>query len=327
MSKAAPSRPNDLDTSTRLCALGHRLSLAWLWHGPSQVMTTTTAVSTRTAALHRREIAAGDRFAFGKNWQAFLASVDEPRICQAEASLQTMLRLPNLNGRTFLDIGCGSGLFSLAARRLGARVHSFDFDSDSVACAAELRRRYTGDDPDWTVEQGSVLDPDYMSAVGTYDVVYSWGVLHHTGRMWEAVAAACRPVGPTGLLFIALYNDLGSKSRRWRRIKRAYNQLPRLFRPLLTAATIAPEELKTLASRTLAGRPLDYFKLWTNPQGRGMNRWRDAVDWVGGYPYEVATPEAVFDFCRQRGFTLRNLKCGGVGLGCNEFVFERTSDF
>jgi 2-polyprenyl-3-methyl-5-hydroxy-6-metoxy-1,4-benzoquinol methylase len=287
------------------------------------VMSATTTIRT-TATLHRQEVAAGDRFEFGKNWQTFLRSVDEPRVAEAEASLLSMLRCQHLAGRGFLDIGCGSGLFSLAARRHGARVHSFDYDPDSVACARELRRRFTADDAEWTIEQGSVLDPEYMTALGTFDVVYSWGVLHHTGRMWDAVAAACRAVRPGGMLFIALYNDVGTKSRRWRRIKQIYNRLPRLLRPFLTAATIAPEEAKTLARLSLSGRPLDYLKLWTRPGRRGMNRWRDAVDWVGGYPYEVATPEAVFDFCRERGFTLKTLKCGGVGLGCNEFVFERT---
>jgi 2-polyprenyl-6-hydroxyphenyl methylase/3-demethylubiquinone-9 3-methyltransferase len=162
-----------------------------------------------------------------------------------------------------------------------------------------------------------------MAALGTFDVVYSWGVLHHTGHMWDAVNAACRAAGPGGMLFIALYNDLGTKSQRWRTIKKFYNRLPRALRPILTAATIAPEEAKALARLTMAGRPLDYVRLWTHHGDRGMNRWRDAVDWVGGYPYEVATPEAVFDFCRDRGFTLKSLRCGRVGLGCNEFVFNR----
>lgn len=287
-------------------------------------MSTSTAVQATTADLHRQEIAAGDRFAFGKNWQAFLRSIDEPRIREAGASLTTMLRGQRLAGRTFLDIGCGSGLFSLAARRQQARVHSFDFDGDSVACARELRRRYFPSDADWQIEQGSVLDREYMASLGSFDVVYSWGVLHHTGQMWNAVAAACGAVAPGGWLFIALYNDLGTKSDRWRQIKRVYNRLPRPFRPVLTAATIAPEEIKTAVRYTVTGRPLDYLKLWTGQGVRGMNRWRDAVDWVGGYPYEVATPEAVFEFCSARGFTLRTLKCGGVGLGCNEFVFERT---
>jgi 2-polyprenyl-3-methyl-5-hydroxy-6-metoxy-1,4-benzoquinol methylase len=300
------------------------MSLARLWHSEPQTMSATTTIQ-QTATLHRQEVAAGDRFEFGKNWQTFLRSVDEPRIAAAEASLLSMLRCENLAGRSFLDIGCGSGLFSLAARRQGARVHSFDYDTESVACTRELRRRFAADGAEWTIEQGSVLDREYMAALQTFDVVYSWGVLHHTGQMWDAVGAACRAVRPGGVLFIALYNDLGTKSERWRSIKRLYNRLPRPLRPLLTAATIAPDEVKTLARLTLSGRPIEYLKLWTHHGARGMNRWRDAVDWVGGYPYEVATPEAVFDFCRERGFALKSLKCGGAGLGCNEFVFDRTS--
>lgn len=282
-----------------------------------------TSDGLATRAAHRGEVERGDRFEFGRNWRQFLRIIDEPRIRRAEASLASMLREPALTGRTFLDIGSGSGLFSLAARRLGARVHSFDFDGDSVECGRELRRRYFPDDASWIVEQGSVLDREYMGRLGTFDVVYSWGVLHHTGRMWDAVDAACRAVSPGGKLFIALYNDLGSRSTRWRAIKRLYNRVPRRLQPLLTAVAMAPEEAKAVARAALRGRPLEYVREWSGYDDRGMNRWRDMVDWVGGYPYEVAKPEEVFEFCRARGFTLTALKCGGVGLGCNEFVFER----
>ena len=278
-----------------------------------------------TTTTFEQEIATGERFAFGKNWQRLLRIIDTRRIELAEQSLSTMLREPSLAGKRFLDIGSGSGLFSLAARRLGARVHSFDFDTDCVACAKELRRRYCEADLDWTIEQGSVLDESYLASLGTFDVVYSWGVLHHTGRMWDAIDAACRRVAPSGKLFIAIYNDLGSRTSRWRTIKKIWNQLPRPVRPLFTALAMAPSELRTLAAATLRGRPWSYFRLWTAYNDRGMDRWRDMVDWVGGYPYEVATPEEIFDFCRTRGFTLVNLRCGGVGLGCNEFVFERTA--
>jgi 2-polyprenyl-3-methyl-5-hydroxy-6-metoxy-1,4-benzoquinol methylase len=284
----------------------------------------TSEPSTAAVPSYQTEVARGERFAFGQNWQQFLRMIDNTRIEQARQSLSAMLREPTLAGRTFLDIGCGSGLFSLAARQLGARVHSFDFDADSVACAVELRRRYFPGDVSWTIEQGSVLDEAYLSSLGTFDIVYSWGVLHHTGRMWDAIDAACRRVAPDGKLFIALYNDLGSRTARWHTIKKTYNKLPAPVRPLFTGMVMAPEELKALARAVVKGRPLDYFKLWTAYNDRGMNRWRDMVDWVGGYPYEVATPEAVFEFCRQRGFALCNLHCGGVGLGCNEFVFERT---
>lgn len=269
------------------------------------------------------EIARGERFAFGKNWLQFLQKIDDTRIQQAEQSLAVMLRQPSLAGMRFLDIGCGSGLFSLAARRLGARVHSFDFDADSVACAVELRRRYCPDDQEWTIEQGSVLDEAYLASLGTFDVVYSWGVLHHTGRMWDGIDAACRRVAPPGKLFIAIYNDLGSRTRRWRAIKKTYNRLPSFVRPIFTGLVLAPGEMKAIARAAVTARPASYLRLWTAYNARGMSRWRDMVDWVGGYPYEVATPESIFEFCRARGFALINLRCGGVGLGCNEFVFER----
>lgn len=283
--------------------------------------TSEYAASNASAA----EVARGDRFAFGRNWQQFLNLIDEDRIRRAEAALAGMLRLPRLDGRTFLDVGCGSGLSSLAARRLGARVHSFDVDPQSVACTRELRRRFAPDDPDWTIEPGSALDPSYFERLGPYDIVYSWGVLHHTGRMWDGVDAACRAVAPGGRLFIALYNDLGSASTRWRWIKRTYNRLPAPVRPFWTAAAIAPGELKSMARAIATLRPGDYVRSWSGYNERGMNRWRDIVDWVGGYPYEVARPEEVFDFCQARGFTLLSMHCGGVGLGCNEFVFVRNA--
>src|SRR5213076_551237 len=130
------------------------------------------------------------RFAFGRNWARFLRHLNEDRILAAETSLCSMLELKSLEGKAFLDIGSGSGLFSLAARRLGARVHSFDYDSQSVACTSELKRRYFADDADWTIEEGSALDADYLKSLGTFDVVYSWGVLHHTGQMWQALENA-----------------------------------------------------------------------------------------------------------------------------------------
>ena len=276
---------------------------------------------------HANEIAQGQRFEFGKNWTRFLAVLNETRIAEAERSLRQMLDVEHLKGKSFLDIGSGSGLFSLAARRMGARVHSFDYDPQSVACTAELRRRYFTDDDSWTVEEGSALDADYLKSLGKFDVVYSWGVLHHTGQMWQALANAELPVARAGKLFIAIYNDTGSQSARWKWIKRTYNNLPELLKPPFALMAVAPMEIKAMLHSAITLQPAQYVRSWTQwDRKRGMSHWRDIVDWVGGYPYEVAKPEEIFDFYLKRGFTLIKLKCGGVGLGCNEFVFMRNRE-
>jgi SAM-dependent methyltransferase len=272
---------------------------------------------------HAREVAAGERFAFGANWRRFLGALTEERIVRAEQSLCALLAVESLAGRSFLDIGSGSGLFSLAARRLGARVFSFDYDPQSVACTAELRRRYFPHDGAWTIEAGSALNADYMHGLGQFQIVYSWGVLHHTGALWRALELAGGRVAPGGQFCLAIYNDMGNQSARWLRLKQLYNRLPSALRAPYTVAVMAPGELKAAASALLAGRPGDYWRLWRGGPARGMNRWRDMVDWVGGYPYEVAKPEEIFEFYRARGFSLTKLICGGVGLGCNEFVFRR----
>ena len=82
---------------------------------------------------HSQEIRQGERFEFGKNWSQFLSHLNDSRIAEAEQSLRNMLEVDDLCGKRFLDIGSGSGLFSLAARRLGASVYSFDYDPRSVA--------------------------------------------------------------------------------------------------------------------------------------------------------------------------------------------------
>jgi 2-polyprenyl-3-methyl-5-hydroxy-6-metoxy-1,4-benzoquinol methylase len=273
------------------------------------------------SATHAHEVAAGERFEFGENWARFLEHLDESRILGAEKSLCAMLGVENLEGRTFLDAGSGSGLFSLAAYRLGARVHSFDFDPQSFACTRKLRDQYGSAAREWKVEQASVLDRGYLGSLGQFDVVYSWGVLHHTGSMWDALGNVAPLVKPGGLLFVAIYNDQGTRSRRWTTVKRIYNKTPRPLRwavlwPTLLVS-LGPRMLKDL----LVLRP---FRQWREyGRDRGMSPWRDHVDWVGGYPFEVAKPEQIFEFYRDRGFEMTNLETAGGTVGCNQFVFLR----
>jgi len=274
---------------------------------------------------HATEVTKGERFRFGANWAQFLSVLNDERIELAEQSLCTMLGVNDLKGKRFLDIGSGSGLFSLVARRLGAVVHSFDYDPQSVACTAELKRRYYPDDTDWIIEQGSVLDKDYLQTLGQWDIVYSWGVLHHTGAMWQALENVIPSVHQRGTLFIAIYNHQRVMTPVWTWVKRTYNRLPLGLRWLV----LGPALIRLWGPRTvydlLRGKPFYTWRHYAEHSSRGMSAWRDVVDWVGGYPFEVAKPEEVFRFYLDRGFVLRNMVTCGGGLGCNEFVFARAS--
>lgn len=268
-----------------------------------------------------------DRFAFGENWRAFLDSMDDDRIEQAIKSLRRSLQVDDLKGQRFLDMGSGSGLFSLAANHLGADVVSVDFDPQSVACTQSLKDSYGNNSRSWDIHQGSVLDADMAEQLGVFDVVYSWGVLHHTGDMDRAMDLVSRRTSLSGLLFIAIYNDQGMASRRWLRIKQMYHRLPAGLRPFWVGSVAAVYEIKFAVARLASFRnPLPFAEWRSKKKDRGMSVWHDWVDWIGGLPFQVATPDQLINPLCKRGFCLQHIKTVGNGWGCNEYVFRRIND-
>lgn len=260
------------------------------------------------------------RFAFGKNWSQFLKNLTDDRIEEAKKSLVDKLGDDSLKGKVFLDIGSGSGLFSLAAYLLGAKVFSFDYDTDSVNCTQFLKEKYAPNSGNWSVQQGSVLDTDFLKQFDKVDILYSWGVLHHTGNMIKAFENVANIVKDDGKLFISIYNDQGGASRLWKKIKFFYNNGNCIKKFILLSLSFlrlwGPTFIKDLF------KYLNPFKTWQFYKvNRGMSPWHDVVDWVGGYPFEVAKPEEVFEFFKNKGFYLEKLKTCAGGLGCNEFVF------
>jgi len=258
------------------------------------------------------------RFGFGRNWAEFVETrLNERVIEDSRRHMAGMLRLDDFEGKVFLDIGCGSGIHSLAALRHGAaQVISFDYDPDSVATTKRVRS-LAGDPPNWEVFQASVLDAALMASLPKADIVYSWGVLHHTGDMWTAVRHAAIPLKPGGDFYIALYssdNYVDPPPAYWLEVKRRYNRAGPARRRLMewqyAWRTVLLPELRTGRNPLRAIR--DYGL-------RGMAFWTDVRDWLGGWPMDFASFAETQAFCRRElGLALVNVK---TGQGCTEYVF------
>jgi len=263
------------------------------------------------------------RFEFGKNWNSFLTLLDEDRIIDAEKSLNEMLNLNNLNHLTFLDIGSGSGLFSLAAKRLGATVTSFDYDKYSVNCTTELKNRFFNDDDGWIIYNESALNTPFMNSLGSFDIVYSWGVLHHTGAMWLGIENALQRVKPGGIIFLALYNDQGLKSHIWWIVKYFYNLLPKSINYIYAYFIGFITNLINILKYTFLLKPGIAIKsIVEKKKNRGMSLKYDLIDWIGGYPFEYVKYHILVNYFMARGFELERGR-EAKSLGCHELVFKK----
>lgn len=261
-------------------------------------------------------------FAFGENWKSYASKIGEEHIRTAEESLLDFLGGDSLAGKSFLDVGCGSGIFSYAAHRLGAReIVSFDADPDSVECCRFFHAR-AGRPEVWRIAHGSILDEDFISKLKRSSVVYAWGVLHHTGALWRALDRAASLVEPGGRLYIAVYNRKSGPfgSRFWLGVKRVYGASGRPIRRLFELFYMGA----FLLGRFLRGQnPLLVIRNYR--ERRGM-RWKtDVKDWLGGYPYEFASFHEVVEHMNRRhpDFRLSNSRRTN-GLGNNWFLFDRS---
>lgn len=266
--------------------------------------------------------AAEGRFEFGKNWTAFVKKDFSHERCEiAKSRLLEFTRLESLRGYRFLDAGCGSGIHSLAAATAGAdEVYSFDYDPNSVA-ATNLLKNHSSVTVPWKVEVGDVLSKEYLSRLGKWNFVYSWGVLHHTGSMWEAIANVQDLVEENGSFYLALYSkdaDFQPSKEFWLEIKQEYVRSKPLTRTMMgwwyVWRFVMGEQFSNIFA--FMKRAREYKKK------RGMSIMRDIHDWIGGWPMEYAGDQETVDLLEEKyGFELVNVD---IGQACSEFLFKKT---
>ncbi len=257
-------------------------------------------------------------FSFGKNWEQFVsANFSEERIEIARQHLLNFLEIKDLEGKHFLDIGSGSGIHSLAAFKSAAqRIVSFDVDPYSVATTKKIHQMY-GSPANWQIAHGSILDDNFIRAFEPADIVYSWGVLHHTGNLWRAVSNAATFLKPGSIFYIAIY-DKTPDTPYWTDIKKKYNRTGRPGKKLMELSYVWRTFFRT-ASPSRIRKSIMYISNYKT--SRGMEFWTDVKDWLGGWPYEPATLEEMCAFCEGTlGLERMKVKTGEANI---EYLFKK----
>ena len=265
----------------------------------------------------KEELESGSRFAFGKNWKDFLSTVTESELNKAATDIKTWLNTNDLTGKRVIDIGSGSGIHSYVFYSMGANeLVSFDYDDDSVEATKKVWEN-SGSPSNWKVMQGSILDREFVKSLGVFDIVYSWGVLHHTGEMWKAIENAISLITPGGIFWISIYQK-GPGYTKALKLKKKYNKSSVFGKKIMIYSRIG----RMMAGRILRGR--NPFK-WNQRTTRGMNVYNDLVDWLGGLPYEVASTEEITKFCTTKGLELKEILARPEGA-CSIYLFSKTKN-
>lgn len=263
----------------------------------------------------------GKSFSFGANWERFIKSNFSPeRVKITLEYLLTFLGLDNLEGKYFLDIGCGSGLHSLAAYEAKAkRLVSIDVDPLSIKTTM-LLRDFKGNPGNWQILEASILDEQMITKIDAADIVYSWGVLHHTGNLWKAIQNASRLIKKGGLFYIAVY-EKNQYSQYWIDQKKKYNRSSNFKKRIMEIKYVWESYFKTFNPRRFFG---SFLVILRYKKSRGMEFWTDVRDWLGGWPYEPATLEEVCRFCEETlGLRKIKVKPGKANI---EYLFERPKE-
>jgi len=252
-------------------------------------------------------------FNFGKNWQAYSAhSLNNQKFNEALNSLKELIGEDKIKNSKFLDIGCGSGVFAIAASKIGAKeTVGIDISKESISALLQNQKKFTSPKKVKFFCR-SILDKDIFN-LGQFDIVYSWGVLHHTGKMWKAIENSLDLVKRNGLLVLAIYNKHWS-SPFWKMIKRFYN-----FSPIFIKKTLVFIFYWVIALTKLIIAKKNPLK----NKRRGMSFYYDIIDWLGGYPYEYAPKDEIKNFIEKKKFKLIKFVKAPVPTGCNEFVFQQ----
>ena len=256
-------------------------------------------------------------FKFGENWKNFSNLIDNNRLKEAVTSLKKLTNKKSLNNLSFLDIGCGSGLSSLAAIQLNCKkIYAIDQDEQSIKTTKKVLQKSR-----FKKVKVEKKDLFTLNEKEKFDIVYSWGVLHHTGNMLEAIKKSTKMVSKNGILILALYKKT-KLCNLWKIEKYIYKSSPKVIQNFIKNLFIFLFKLAMILKRKNFSNYINDYKT-----KRGMDFYHDVHDWLGGYPYESISFEEIskimdkFGYKMIRSFQVKK-QIGFFGTGCDEYVFK-----